>query len=127
MAPSEPGGAANDPHVLAALADVLDPAVGINIVDFGLVYRARFTAAGIEVDIGVPSSCPAATRFGEEVRAALGRRFPEVRAIQVAVLTDRPWSLDRLTDNGRRAFGEAMEDAAADPWAGAAIGAGRLN
>jgi metal-sulfur cluster biosynthetic enzyme len=40
---------ASDAEVLEALRGVVDPEVGVNIVDLGLVYRAERTAAAIDV------------------------------------------------------------------------------
>ncbi|RAI33152.1 metal-sulfur cluster assembly factor [Rhodoplanes serenus] len=99
----------DDPHLLMALKDVLDPALGINIVDLGLVERARWTADGIEVEIALPPQCPASTPLLEQTRAVLDRRFPEARAIRI-VRTERPWSLDRLTGPGLLALGSTDDD-----------------
>ena len=50
----------NDPAILAALKEVLDPELGINIVDLGLIYRADWTPAGIEVAMTLTApTCPA--------------------------------------------------------------------
>ncbi|MDQ2079572.1 metal-sulfur cluster assembly factor [Xanthobacteraceae bacterium Astr-EGSB] len=95
----------NDPQVLAALKDVLDPEMSINIVDFGLVYRAVRTAERIEVSIGVMSTCPAMGVLVAEARTALRRRFPDVAHIHVELDMERPWCPDRLTDEGRLALG----------------------
>jgi metal-sulfur cluster biosynthetic enzyme len=95
----------NDPDILDALKDVLDPEVGISIVDFGLVYRAAVTPAGIEVTLGVASTCPAMDDMVARTRTALRRRFPDTPAIRVELDTSRPWCPERLTDEGRLALG----------------------
>ena len=104
----------NDPQVLAALKDVLDPEMGINIVDFGLVYRAVRTAERIEVSIGVASTCPAMGILIAQARTALRRRFPDVADIRVDLDMERPWCPDRLTDEGRLALGWVAEPAVAE-------------
>jgi metal-sulfur cluster biosynthetic enzyme len=101
----------NDPQVLAALEEVLDPEMGINIVDFGLVYRAVRKAGRIEVSIGVTSTCPVMGVLIADVRATLRRRFPDVADIRVELDMERPWCLDRLTDEGRLALGWVAEPA----------------
>ena len=95
----------NDPDILDALKDVLDPELGINIVDFGLVYRAVVTSAGIEVMLGVASTCPAMDDMVAQAHAALRRRFPDTPNIRIDLDTGRPWCSDRLTDAGRLALG----------------------
>lgn len=95
----------NDPKILEALKTVLDPEIGINIVDFGLVVRAVRTPDGIDVSMGVTSTCPAMGLLVEAARAALRRSFPEVANIRVAIDVELKWCPERMTDEGRLALG----------------------
>jgi metal-sulfur cluster biosynthetic enzyme len=95
-----------DPDILAALQDVVDPELGINIVDIGLVYRAIWTTAGIEVAITLTTpSCPFGEMLVEEARTALRSHFPETSSIHIELVWDPPWSLDRLSEQARRQLG----------------------
>ncbi len=95
-----------DDDVLAALRGVIDPELGINIVDLGLVYHAAWSATGIEIALTMTSrSCPLGEMLMEDVKRALQTRFPDARAIQVELVWSPPWSLDRLTDEGKRQLG----------------------
>jgi metal-sulfur cluster biosynthetic enzyme len=77
---------------------VVDPELGINIVDIGLVYRAIWTKAGIEVAITLTTpSCPFGEMLVEEARRALQRGFPETSSIHVELVWDPLWSIDRLS------------------------------
>ena len=50
-----------DAEILHCLQDVIDPEIGLSIVDLGLVYRARRTAEAIEVAVTLTSrACPLA-------------------------------------------------------------------
>jgi metal-sulfur cluster biosynthetic enzyme len=100
----------NDQQLLTALAEVLDPELGMNIVDFGLVYRAERTSDGIVVEIGVPPTCPATQHLADQARQVLCRHFPNIRRIEVSIQMDKFWSPDRLTENGRREFFRGLED-----------------
>jgi metal-sulfur cluster biosynthetic enzyme len=96
----------NDPQILAALKEVLDPELGINIVDLGLIYRADWTPVGIEVAMALTApTCPAGELLVEQAGSALRRHFPETRNIRVDLLMDKQWSPERLSDDGRRALG----------------------
>lgn len=105
----------DDPQVLAALRDVVDPEMGINIVDFGLVYRAVRTAERIEVSIGVISTCPAMGILIADARTTLRRRFPDIADIRIELDMERPWCPERLTDEGRLALGWVAEPASSVP------------
>lgn len=96
----------NDPQILAALKEVLDPELGINIVDLGLIYHADWTPVGIEVAMTLTApTCPAAEMLVEQAGSALRRHFPETRNIRVDLVMDRKWSPDRMSEDGRRALG----------------------
>jgi metal-sulfur cluster biosynthetic enzyme len=96
----------NDPQILAALKEVLDPELGINIVDLGLIYRADWTPVGIEVAMALTApTCPAGELLVEQAGSALRRHFPETRNIRVDLLMDKQWSPERLSEDGRRALG----------------------
>ena len=91
--------------VLQTLRSVIDPELGINIVDLGLVYRAERKDEAIEVDLTMSTpSCPLAEMLVEEAREALRARFPEA-AIQVELVWDPPWTPDRMTEDARDQLG----------------------
>jgi len=91
--------------VLQTLRSVIDPELGINIVDLGLVYRAERKDEAIEVDLTMSTpSCPLAEMLVEEAREALRARFPEA-AIQVELVWDPPWTPDRMSEAARHQLG----------------------
>ncbi len=95
----------SDDAILAALKTVIDPELGINIVDLGLVYRADRGADAIEVTMTMTTpSCPLGEMLLEEVRAVLYKRFPQV-AISVELVWDPPWSSELMSLEARRQLG----------------------
>lgn len=95
-----------DNDILHVLNEVEDPELGIGIVDVGLIYRAEWTATGIEVDVTttVPS-CPFADSLREQVETVLRKQFSETSSIQVQLVFDPPWALERLSKNARQSLG----------------------
>ncbi|MCP5365937.1 MAG: metal-sulfur cluster assembly factor [Hyphomicrobiales bacterium] len=61
-------------RIRAALVDVVDPEVGINVVDLGLIYDIAATAGRIRIEMTMTTpSCPMGTMLVDEVaRAAQG-------------------------------------------------------
>lgn len=95
-----------DADILDTLKVVVDPELGINIVDLGLVYRAEFTTAGIEVALTLTTPfCPFGEMLMDESRNVLQSRFYESPAVHVELVWDPPWSLARLSEQGRRQLG----------------------
>ena len=107
-----------DADLLRVLNEVLDPELGIGIVDVGLIYRAEWTTTGIEVDVTttVPS-CPFADSLREQVDTILHERFREASAIRVELVFEPPWALDRLSGNAREILGWVNDADASEPFA----------
>lgn len=95
-----------DEEILSVLREVIDPELGINVVDLGLVCRAERGPEAIEVAMTMTTpSCPMGEMLTQEAELALRRRFPEAPAIRVALVWDPPWSPARITEEGRRQLG----------------------
>jgi metal-sulfur cluster biosynthetic enzyme len=96
---------ATEASVLSALRDVLDPELGINIVDLGLVYAVQADADSISVKLGVTSpTCPLGPHLAETARAAVAAIAPGSR-IDVEITLDPPWSPERMSDAARAQLG----------------------
>jgi metal-sulfur cluster biosynthetic enzyme len=89
----------NDADVLAALREVNDPEIGINIVDLGLVCHAVRTPSGIDVALTMTTpTCPLGEMLVQEARDVLQREFPEAPSVRVELVWDPPWSPDRMSE-----------------------------
>lgn len=89
-----------------ALRTVLDPEVGENIVDLGLVYRVECLPAAVEVDLTMTTpACPAADSIAAEAEEAVRAACPEAAAVLVQVVFEPPWTPERVSENVKRRFG----------------------
>jgi metal-sulfur cluster biosynthetic enzyme len=80
-------------EILAVLKTVIDPELGINIVDLGLVYHAERTDNVIDIALTMTTpACPLGEMMSEEIKRVLGERFPDVSDIRVDIVWDPPWS-----------------------------------
>lgn len=95
------------PALAAALTAVIDPELGYNVVDLGLVYdiEVRTGRARIVLTTTTPG-CPATDyiRQGVETCAA---SVPGVTGVEVAMTWEPPWSPDRMSDEAKGYFGVA--------------------
>lgn len=82
--------------LLEKLATVIDPEVGLNIVDMGLVYEARYRdgLAWVQMTLTTPG-CPMSSYLTGEAEAAL-RTLPGVRTVQVELVWSPPWSPGKI-------------------------------
>ncbi len=89
-----------------ALRTVLDPEVGENVVDLGLVYRVDCAPARVQVDLTMTTpACPAAGSIADDAQDAIRRDCPEAREVNVAVVFDPPWTPERMSEQTRQRFG----------------------
>ena len=91
---------ATEEDVLEAMRDVVDPELGINVVDLGLVYDVSIDDANIAtVDMTLTSAaCPLTDVIEDQTRAAL---IPVVTDFRINWVWMPPWGPDRITDDGR--------------------------
>lgn len=93
-------------QVLDALANVIDPEIGLNIVDVGLVYRVEVKDEDrIEIDFTLTTpGCPLANTIVEdihrEVTAGTG-----LSNIEANLVWDPPWSPEFMSEDARLQFG----------------------
>ena len=86
--------------VLEALRDVLDPELGINVVDLGLVYGVTLDADRIaSIDMTLTSAaCPLTDVIEDQAREALEGVVSDFRINWVWL---PPWGPEHITDDGR--------------------------
>jgi len=87
-----------------ALRDVVDPELGINVVDLGLVYGLDISdEAVVTVDMTLTSAaCPLTDVIEEQAEAALtGGPSPLASELKINWVWNPPWGPDKITDEGR--------------------------
>lgn len=103
--PGEPGGDLYE-SVIAALKDIYDPEIPVNIYDLGLIYGVEVTGDGdakVTMTLTTPH-CPVAESMPGEVELRVGS-VPGVRDAEVLLVWDPPWGPDRMTDEARLELG----------------------
>ncbi|MDQ3988768.1 MAG: metal-sulfur cluster assembly factor [Actinomycetota bacterium] len=97
-----------------AMRDVVDPELGINVVDLGLLYDIRAEDGVATLDMTLTSAaCPLTDVIEDQTRAALttGPDGGLVDDIRINWVWIPPWGPDKITDDGRdqlRALGFTM-------------------
>jgi metal-sulfur cluster biosynthetic enzyme len=94
----------NDDRLWAALAEVQDPEMPINLVDLGVIYRIAEGDGLVEVDLTFTAmGCPASDFILDDVRERLLRE-DGVREVRINVVWNPPWTVARVTEAGRDAL-----------------------
>jgi metal-sulfur cluster biosynthetic enzyme len=86
--------------ILEALRDVVDPELGINVVDLGLVYGVTLDGErNVSIDMTLTSAaCPLTDVIEDQAREALEGVVNDFRINWVWL---PPWGPDNITDDGR--------------------------
>ena len=91
--------------ILETLRQVIDPELGCNIVDLGLIYSVSITRQKVMVVMTLTTpGCPMheSIRWGaQQALLSLGR----VEEAEVEVVWDPPWNPSMMTEYGRNATG----------------------
>lgn len=105
LAPGEPGGDLYE-AVIAALKEIFDPEIPVNIYDLGLIYGVEVSP---EADVSITMTlttphCPVAESMPGEVELRASS-VPGVRDAEVNLVWDPPWGPDRMSDEARLELG----------------------
>ena len=104
-APGDPGGDIYE-GVIAALKDIFDPEIPVNIYDLGLIYGVDVADDGgvaVTMTLTTPH-CPVAESMPGEVELRVGA-VPGVRDCEVNLVWDPPWDPAKMSDEARLELG----------------------
>lgn len=92
--------------VRGALCRVLDPEVGINVVDLGLVYDVRVQdgRVGVTMTMTTPA-CPLGEALTEQAEAAIRQHVPGVTSVTIDLVWDPPWQASMMSDVAKKQLG----------------------
>ncbi len=89
-------------QVKASLKQCMDPEVPISIVDLGLIYGIDISDTD-DVDIKMTMTtqgCPLHDTLVQDVTRYV-KKVPGVNNVNINIVWDPPWSMDKMTDEGK--------------------------
>ena len=101
---TEPGGELYE-AVIAAIKEIYDPEIPVNIYDLGLIYNVEIDEGHVMVTMTLTTPhCPVAESMPAEVELRVGA-VPGVGDAEVNLVWDPPWSPANMTDEARLELG----------------------
>ncbi|PWU67742.1 MULTISPECIES: metal-sulfur cluster assembly factor [Gracilibacillus] len=93
-------------NLMGALENVIDPELGIDIVNLGLVYGVDLNEEGIATVTMTLTAmgCPLAGHIEQDVKRVM-EDIPEVKDTEVNIVWSPPWSKDRMSRYAKIALG----------------------
>lgn len=93
-------------NLIGALENVIDPELGIDIVNLGLIYGVDLSEEGLcTVTMTLTSmGCPLAGHIEADVKGVLAD-IPEAEEVNVDIVWDPPWGKDKMSRYAKIALG----------------------
>jgi len=99
------GGAPTVDQVVEALKVVVDPELGINIVDLGLVYDVAVEDEVVKITYTLTTmGCPVGPLIEQQMQQIL-TTIPGISNVESEMVFDPPWSPERMSEEARLAMG----------------------
>lgn len=93
-------------NVREILRQVVDPEVGVNIVDLGLVYRIESAPDHLLIEMTMTSpACPMGEMIMDDVYAALAAKLPATCRPEVRLVWEPPWTPAMMDSRTKQHFG----------------------
>lgn len=95
-------------EILGALREVIDPEVGVNVVDLGLVYEASAKDGLVSVVMTMTTpACPLGESMAAQAEAAIRRHVPGVTSVVIELASEPRWQPSMMSNAARRQLGWA--------------------
>lgn len=93
-------------QIRETLKGILDPEVGVNIVDLGLVYQIELRPEEVYIQITMTSpTCPLHTVITNNKDKVPRKAFPDLGKMTIELVWDPPWSPDFMSEAAKQQLG----------------------
>ena len=91
--------------VYEALEEVIDPELGLDFVELGLIYEVEVDAENVQVTFTLTSpGCPIGPQVSEQIQEFVGE-LDGVERVFPKMTFSPPWSPDRMSEDAKFALG----------------------
>lgn len=91
--------------VLEALREVIDPELGMNVVDLGLVYQVKVNEGRVHVHLTLTTpACPLGEQIVRDAQERVGA-LEGVTEVQVDLVWEPAWSPSRMSASAKKSLG----------------------
>ena len=93
-------------QIRSALRQVIDPELGINVIDLGLVYNLEIQSDHVRVVMTMTSpACPLHSFLSDSIRKAVVSSVPGIKSVEIEMVWDPPWGPEKMSEAARRQLG----------------------
>jgi metal-sulfur cluster biosynthetic enzyme len=92
-------------EVEEALTNVIDPELGLDFVELGLVYDIEVDGGTVDITFTLTTpACPIGPQVSEQMKEFVGE-LEGVEAVNPHMVFSPPWSPDRMSEDAKFALG----------------------
>jgi len=100
------GESMKEEQIHETLKEVLDPEVGVNIVDLGLVYQIDLRPDEVYIQLTMTSpTCPLSGVITRNMDQVLREAFPDLGEMTIELVWDPPWTPKMMSDAAKKHLG----------------------
>src|SRR5665213_1339386 len=91
--------------VMDALANVIDPELGLDFVELGLIYGVAIDAGNVKVTFTLTTpGCPIGPQVNEQIEEFVGE-LEGVKTIESEMVFTPAWSPEKMSEDAKFALG----------------------
>jgi metal-sulfur cluster biosynthetic enzyme len=91
--------------VYEALSNVIDPELGLDFVELGLIYGLEIDESTVNVTFTLTTpACPIGPQVTEQIQEFVGE-LPGVETVNASMVFTPPWSPDKMSEDAKFALG----------------------
>jgi metal-sulfur cluster biosynthetic enzyme len=95
----------DEDDVIEALSNVIDPELGLDFVELGLIYGVEVSDDHVHVTFTLTSpGCPIGPQVAEQIDEFVGE-LEGVESVDSSMVFTPPWTPDRMSEDANFAFG----------------------
>ena len=88
-----------------ALTNVIDPELGLDFVELGLIYGVEIDGGTVNVTFTLTTpACPIGPQVSEQMQEFVGE-LPEVTEVVTSMVFTPPWSPEKMSEDAKFALG----------------------
>jgi metal-sulfur cluster biosynthetic enzyme len=91
--------------VMEALSNVIDPELGLDFVELGLIYGVEVSGGNVNVTFTLTTpGCPIGPQVTEQIEEFVGE-LEGVKTIESEMVFTPPWSPEKMSEDAKFALG----------------------
>jgi metal-sulfur cluster biosynthetic enzyme len=95
----------DEDDVYEALSNVIDPELGLDFVELGLIYGLEIDEKSVNVTFTLTTpACPIGPQVTEQIQEFVGE-LPGIETVTANMVFTPPWTPDKMSEDAKFALG----------------------